>query len=130
MFKCKDVEGRQIYIGDMVNLWDPEMEEWRTVPGTTQKVEAQVEAIPEEGMVQVNPINLGEIDVVFSAETKISYSLIHNMLNIEDADGEVEKIMKEAEENYQKMFNKKGTKKPQKKAKQTKFKETGEVVEW
>ena len=98
MFICRDIDDKQIYVGDMVNIWDTETKDWKRVPGTEQLLEAQVEALPSEDLVEYNPLNVGEIDVIESDKVRIVYSLIHNLLHIQSED--MEKIMAEAEERY------------------------------
>lgn len=108
MLNCKDIGGKQIYVGDMVNIMDSETEDWAVVPGTNQLMEAQVESIPHANTIEYNPINAGDIDVEESCKCRITYSLIHNLLHVGE---NMEEVMKEAEARFASLHTGRGKQK-------------------
>jgi hypothetical protein len=113
MFNAHDVDEKPIYVGDIVNVLD-EDGVWLLTPGTDMRLEAEVECIPEAAMVQINPLNIGDMLLVPSEQVKIYYSFIHEVLEVDEQS--LQAIIDRAETRYKDAISKKSrTKKTAKK---------------
>lgn len=113
MKTAKDKSGQEIFLRDKVS-YEAEIDDM----GLLGQEEGQVILVPEEGVVQVQPLGKkgGAPILMKSADVMVTYSLIHDIANLSTHEG-LQSMVLAAETRYDDAV--KAAKKPRKKREST-----------
>lgn len=96
MFVVKDANGQQIYLRDTVS-YEAVVDDM----GLLDTEEGQVLLLPEEGMVQVQPLKKGGTPFMIESEKlTVTYSLVASVANLSNH-AELQEMVLNAEKRYE-----------------------------